>query len=291
MASRIRSGRAVFIPSPMDFTIITPNLNHARFLAECLESVKGQTGVTFEHLIVDGGSTDNSAAVTAAFPHARWIPGPDQGMSDGINKGFAQAKSDWVMWLNADDRLKPGALKAVKDFAAAHTTADILYGSFDFIAEDGSFLRRVKMLPWSPFIHVHHCCYVPSTAAFYRRATVTGSHRLRVDFRYVMDGEYYARLDAAGLAFLPMPLVLADFRLHVGNASMRHLKATRDLDAILAAERQHLESRAIRRAYGITLFEDPYLTGLTDGFLWLIAKGYKGLRKLFIPAPALPENR
>ncbi|MDB6080649.1 MAG: glycosyltransferase [Akkermansiaceae bacterium] len=275
----------------MDFTIVTPNLNHGRFLAECLESVKEQAGATFEHFIADGGSTDDSAAIAARYPHTRWIPGPDRGMSDGINKGFAQATGDFVMWLNADDRLKPGALRAVKEFAAAHPAADVLYGSFDFVAEDGSFIRRIKMPPWSRFIHVHHSCYVPSTAAFYRRATVTAAgHLLREDFRYVMDGELYARLDAAGLSFAPIPAVLADFRLHGDNASMRHLKASRDLDAILAAERQHIESRAIRRAYGFTPFEDPYLNGLSDGLLWLAAKSLKGFRKLWIPAPLPPPQ-
>jgi len=44
---------------------------------------------------------------------------------------------------------------------------------------------------------------------------------------------------------------------------------------VLAAERQHVESRAIRRVYGITLFEDPYLNGLVDGLLWLAARAWK----------------
>jgi hypothetical protein len=51
------------------------------------------------------------------------------------------------------------------------------------------------------------------------------------------------------------------------------------MDTILAAERQHVESRAIRRAYGITLFNDPYLNGLIDGILWIAAKGWKFVLK------------
>jgi hypothetical protein len=47
------------------------------------------------------------------------------------------------------------------------------------------------------------------------------------------------------------------------------------MDTILAAEKQHVESRAIRRAYGVTLFDDPYLNGLIDGVLWIIAKVWK----------------
>jgi glycosyltransferase involved in cell wall biosynthesis len=48
-----------------DFTIITPSLNYGQFLADCLASVANQEGVSFEHLVFDGGSTDNSAEVAA----------------------------------------------------------------------------------------------------------------------------------------------------------------------------------------------------------------------------------
>jgi glycosyltransferase involved in cell wall biosynthesis len=261
----------------VNFTIITPNLNYGHFLRECLESVAQQTGVSFEHWVFDAGSSDDSSAVAAGFPHIRWIQEADEGMSDAINKGFSQAQGDWVIWLNADDRLKPGALAKMLIFLK-ESTADVVYGDWDFIDESGRFLRHVKALKWSLFVHVHHHCYVGSTAAFYRRETVIAEgYRLRKDFRYVMDGEFYARLDAAGKKFAYYPWIVADFRLHGENASQRHLCRTRDLDTILAAERQHVESRSIRRAYGITLFEDPYLNGWVDGFLWIAARAWKVL--------------
>lgn len=264
----------------MTFTIITPSLNYGCFLGDCLRSVASQAGVTLEHLVIDGGSTDDSAAVAARHPHATWIQAADEGMSDAINKGFDRARGDWVMWLNADDRLKPGALAAMIPLLEK-SPADVVYGDWDFVDEHGVFLRHIRTPKWSRFVHVHHHCYIGSTAAFYRRATVIdGGHRLRVDFRYVMDGEFYARLDAAGIRFERVPVTVADFRLHGANASRRHLGKTRDLDAILAAERQHIESRSIRRAYGITLFEDPYLNGLVDGMLWITAKGWKAVKKL-----------
>ena len=157
---------------------------------------------------------------------------------------------------------------------------DLVYGDFDFVDESGRFLRPVRLPRWSRFVHVHHHCYVGSTAAFYRRSSVIDAgHRLREDFRYVMDGEFYARLDREGLRFRHVALPVADFRLHGGNASMRHLGRSRDIERVLEAERQHVESRAIRRVHGITLFEDPYLNGLVDGVLWIAAKGWKGVLK------------
>jgi len=232
-----------------------------------------------EHLVIDGGSTDDSAAVAARFPHVTWIQEPDRGMSHAINKGFDRARGEWVMWLNADDRLKPGALAAMLPLLEK-SRADVVYGDWDFVDERGGFQRHVRAPAWSRFVHVHHHCLIGSTAAFHRKGTVTdGGFRLREDFRYVMDGEFYARLDAAGKRFEHVKATVADFRLHGGNASRRHLGKTRDMETILAAERQHVESRAIRRAYGITLFEDPYLNGLIDGILCIVAKGWKAAMK------------
>ena len=194
----------------MRFTIITPSLNYARFLGECLESVAKQLdeartsssrSFDVEHFVIDGGSTDESAVVAARFPHATWIQEADEGMSDAINKGFDRATGDWIMWLNADDRLKPGALVNML-VELEKTNADVIYGDWDFIDESGRFMRHVRAPRWSLFVHVHHHCFIGSTAAFYRRSTVIDAgHRLRKDFCYVMDGEFYARLHAAGKKF------------------------------------------------------------------------------------------
>lgn len=263
----------------MDFTIITPSLNYGHFLGDCLASVVAQEGVSFEHLIFDAGSTDESAAVAARFPYIIWLQEKDTGMSDAINKGFARAQGDWVIWLNADDRLKPGALaKTLTELKKSD--ADVVYGEYDFIDESGGFMRHMKVPRWSAFVHVYHHCYVPSTAAFYRNSTVIREgHRLRKDFRYVMDGEFYARLDSIGKKFERIRVNIADFRMHGGNASQRHLTKNRDMDTVIAAELQHVESRAIRRVYGHAIFKDPYLEGLIDGVFSLLSRVWKVVLK------------
>ena len=264
----------------MDFTIITPSLNYGRFLGDCLQSVACQNDVTLEHLVFDAGSIDHSAEVAARFPHICWTREPDSGMSNAINKGFDKAVGDWVIWLNADDRLKPDSLAKML-IALKKTDSDVVYGNYDFIDISGGFTRHMRVPIWSKFVHIHHHCYVPSTAAFYRNSTIIREgHRLRENFHYVMDGEFYARLDSIGMRFQHVPIDIADFRMHGENASQRHLAGTREMEMILAAERQHVESRAIRRAYGITLFEDPYLTGLIDGLLFIVARGWKAVLKL-----------
>ena len=263
----------------MDFTIITPSLNYGRFLSDCLESVASQEGVTFEHLIIDGGSSDESAGVADNFPHATWSQEADEGMSDAINKGFDRAKGKWVMWLNADDRLKPNVLSKLLE-QLNRSNADIVYGNWDFINEAGKTTRHIMALQWSPFVHIHHHCYIGSTAAFYRKTSVLDkSHRLSTDFKYTMDSEFYIRLHAAGLKFQQVPITVADFRMHGSNLSQRNLGKSESIQQLLAAEHQFSESRAIRRKYGITLFQDPYLNGITDGILWIIAKTWKVMLK------------
>lgn len=264
----------------MDFTIVTPSYNYGHYIGECLESVAMQEGVTFEHLVMDAGSKDKTAEVVSRFPHASFFQEPDKGMSDGINKGFRRAQGKWVMWLNADDRLKPGALKAVKDFAKSRADADVIYGGWDYVDGEGTFLRRMKALPFDFLILVQQGCYIGSTACFYRRATTIGQgHFLDDDFGCCMDGEYYTRLSHAGKRFAHMPEILADFRLHGESISQRSL-GKGDMASVLRLQRQMAEPRAIRRIYGIKPFKDENLSLVVDGILYHVFRFKKGILRM-----------
>ena len=263
----------------MDFTIVTPSYNYSHYIGECLQSVAKQEGVTLEHLVMDAGSKDETAEVVSRFPHASFFQEPDKGMSDGINKGFRRATGKWVMWLNADDRLKPGALQLLKDFAAQHEDADVIYGGWDYVDRNGKFLRRMSAIPFDRRILVQQGCYIGSTACFYRRSTtIAEGHLLDPDFGYCMDGEYYARLAHLGKRFLPFPRVLADFRLHGESISQRSLGKS-DMKNVLRMQRQAAEPRAIRRIYGIKLFRDEALNNIVDGFLYHVFRLKKGVLK------------
>jgi glycosyltransferase involved in cell wall biosynthesis len=156
----------------MDFTIITPSYNYGHYIRECLASVESQTGATYEHLVIDGCSTDDTRDVVKKFPFVRFLSEPDQGMSDAINKGFRLAKGEWVMWLNADDRLKPGALEALKQFVNSRPEADVVYGAWDFIDRTGNYSRTMTLFPFNRRALIYLGCYIGSTATFLRRKTV-----------------------------------------------------------------------------------------------------------------------
>jgi glycosyltransferase involved in cell wall biosynthesis len=114
------------------FSIVLVNYNYGRFLPAALQSIYEQSFQDFEIIVVDGGSTDESVPYlqTQASRLAWWVSEPDRGQSDAFNKGFAQAKGKYGLWLNTDDLLLPGAL------AEAHqalTQSQAPWASSDYI--------------------------------------------------------------------------------------------------------------------------------------------------------------
>ena len=265
----------------MDFTIVTPSFNYGHYIADCLQSVAEQEGVTFEHLVMDAGSQDDTAEVVARFPHAQFFQEADKGMSDGINKGFRIAKGEWVMWLNTDDQLLPGALSKIKEWADQHKDLDVIYGGWEFMDGSGKVLRSIMPPPFDLNMLIHLGCYIGSTACFYRRESVIDAgHLLNVNFKVVMDGEYYARLGRAGKRFGRCPELLARFRLHGENLSFKNTDA-QGIDQILGYQRQLAESIAIRRAYGWTWFHHPIADSVADAALWAMYRIKKVSQRIF----------
>lgn len=203
----------------MKFSIVTPSYNQGRYLPDCIESVKAQTGVSWEHLVIDAGSTDETLNVLRAHPHLKWVSEPDQGMSDGINRGFRKATGDWVMWLNTDDYLLPGALAKVAAVANQHPTADIIYGDCLFVDQARQPIRRKRDHRFHFGVLLFYGCYIASTSTFLKRRIITDGQLLDLDYKVCMDFEYYVRLALAGYRFEYLPEVLAEFRWHGQNTS------------------------------------------------------------------------
>jgi glycosyltransferase involved in cell wall biosynthesis len=202
------------------FLIITPSFNQGRFIRDCIESVRTQTAVETEHIVVDGCSKDETVNILREYPHLQWISEPDDGQSDGINKGFCRATGDWPMWLNADDYLLPGALTQVQNFAAAQAEAEVIYGDCVFVGESGKTIRRKFEHRFDFNVLLFYGCYIPSTSTFYRRSVIEGGLLLDRAYKVCMDFEYYLRLAHKGIQFEYVPRPLACFRWHGANVSV-----------------------------------------------------------------------
>jgi glycosyltransferase involved in cell wall biosynthesis len=85
-------------------SIVTATYNSAETVRDTLESVRQQTFRDFEHIIVDGGSTDGTIDILKEYgPSIRWISEPDRGIYDAMNKGIAMSRGCWIHLLNSDD--------------------------------------------------------------------------------------------------------------------------------------------------------------------------------------------
>ncbi len=95
------------------FSVITVSYQHADYIRQTIESVLNQRYSNFEHIVVDGGSTDGTIEILKAYPHLIWTSEPDRGQSHALNKGFARATGDIIAWINSDDWYPPGVFKDV----------------------------------------------------------------------------------------------------------------------------------------------------------------------------------
>lgn len=98
-------------------SIVTPSYNQVKFIEETILSVLGQNYPDLEYFIIDGGSTDGTIDIIRRYEGslAGWISEKDNGMYDALQKGFARATGDVMLWLNSDDLLHPGALHNVAE--------------------------------------------------------------------------------------------------------------------------------------------------------------------------------
>lgn len=203
-------------------SIVTPSYNQAKYLREAIDSVANQDYEgQIEHLVIDGGSTDESVAVLQAVPTVRWVSERDRGQSDALNKGLSKATGEIIGWLNADDYYLQGAVRSAVEYLALHPEVDVVYGDCAFVDAEGRVLRLKAEHGFSRWVLTHFGCYIPSTATFFRRKLVdSGDLRLVEDLHFVMDYELYLHLASVGARFAWLPKSLAAFRWTDSNKSL-----------------------------------------------------------------------
>lgn len=202
-------------------SIVTPSLNQGQFIEDAILSVEGQGYPQVEHLVIDGGSTDNTLEVLRRYPHIKWISEPDRGQSDALNKGFRLATGELIGWLNADEFYLPNAFRRVGYFAGAHPGAAVIYGDIIFVNEIGCFLRPRLEHDFDYKVLLWYGCYIPSVATFFRRGVVDRGEFLDTTYRVTMDFEYFVRLARLGLPFRHIPVPIGAFRWQGANASLQ----------------------------------------------------------------------
>lgn len=142
-------------------SVIMPVYNGARYVQEALESVLTQTGPEWELIVVDDGSTDASPELLRDLAQRdnriRVIRQDNAGQSAARNAGAAIATSDYLAFLDQDDRYHPDHLCTLLGYLEAHPEAGLAYSDVDVIDETGRLIaRQVISRSAFPFTgHVH----------------------------------------------------------------------------------------------------------------------------------------
>lgn len=197
-------------------TVVMPSYNQVAFLEESLCSVLDQHYPNLEFMVLDAGSTDGSRAIIERYDHALsyWRSERDDGQSAAIDEGIKRSTGELAGWLNSDDVLLPGALRAVGEAYRQHPTGGLFAGNLvlmDFRGIITGFLRMPAQAEW---FARRGLFAVSGPGSFFRTIDYHDAGGVRHDLHYVMDNELYLRMMLRGTSFVYIDRYLAAFRRH-----------------------------------------------------------------------------
>jgi glycosyltransferase involved in cell wall biosynthesis len=179
-------------------TVVTASLNADATIRNTLESVRSQRKINVEHIVCDGGSTDDTLPILKEFSGAynlRWISEPDNGIAQALNKGFTQSSGRYILVLQADDQLLSTGILEMICAPLEKTTHDIF--SYPVIVDHptkGPYLRKpIRPLWWNRFKFV-----LPHQGCFVHRRVFERIGGFRPEFKINMDYDFFYRALNAG---------------------------------------------------------------------------------------------
>lgn len=177
----------------MKLSIITINLNNKAGLLRTLTSVESQDDRQFEHVIVDGASTDGSVGVIKEYAsrhgNVRWVSESDTGIYNAMNKAARMAESDYLLYLNSGDELY--ASDVVRRFNEMGRDEDMILGEEIAINEKRNWKKRVRhtlLEGSSPSLMTFYNSSTLHQAAFIKRELQL---QIPYDESYRVAGDYH----------------------------------------------------------------------------------------------------
>ena len=175
------------------FTILTASYNNVSTIKQHLESIKCQTFKNFEHIVIDGGSKDATVDILKAAEttyNLTWISERDEGIADALNKGVRESKGQYVIVIQADDRLlNPTILESVYPLLNKQKIGILCFPVLLEHPVKGQVLRKpIRWLWWNhfKFIFPHQGCFVNQEVF----KQVGG---FRKEFKINMDYDFFYR--------------------------------------------------------------------------------------------------
>ncbi len=202
----------------MDFriSVIIPVYNGARYLGEAIESVLAQTRPPDEVVVVDDGSTDDSALVAQRYP-VRLMQQTNLGASVARNHGVEAAQGDLLAFLDADDLWLPGKLEQQLTWLDEQPDLDVVFGRVEqFIEPEWDDLSRYMLCDtWAQMDGLHSGTMLIRRAAFLR----VGPFSPHLQVAHFI--EWYARAQEMGLHQAMLPEIVMKRRIHGQNMGIR----------------------------------------------------------------------
>jgi glycosyltransferase involved in cell wall biosynthesis len=206
------------MPTTPTFSIVTCTWNSAATLADTLASVQRQTCQDVEHIFVDGGSTDATLDMIAAYPgNKRVLRDVGGGISRAMNQGIEAARGQYVAHLHSDDYYASDDVLATVAEQFARERVDWVFGKVQ-VLKDGELVPPHPMPPYSYRSFAAGRAWVAHPAVFIRRDAFGRVGMFDEKLKYAMDVDLWLRLgQVARPATIDRPLTI--FRDHAGSVS------------------------------------------------------------------------
>lgn len=180
----------------MKLSIITINYNESSALQQTIDSVRSQTYKDYEHIIIDGGSTDCSVtyikAYAEVYPSLKWVSERDKGVYDAQNKGIEYAEGEYCFFLNAGDVF--ASSQVLDKMFSMPTHAGLLYGNLK-VVQEGKQVGYCKGVEQPTFLDLYNSC-LKHQATFIKRGLFERFGVYDASLRIVADWEWFFRVAA-----------------------------------------------------------------------------------------------
>ncbi|MEY5062546.1 MAG: hypothetical protein RLZZ112_510 [Verrucomicrobiota bacterium] len=211
----------------MDLSVVTPCFNSVRWIELCVRSVRHACrGLSFEHIVCDGGSTDGTVEYLRQQKDIRLIPGPDRGMYDALNKGMAAARGRILGHLNADEQYdRTGLTQALERLDRSRM--DAVFGPTVMLDEELRFLYLFNQITRPFRVDADYQMPVQTCSLLYRRE-IWRREPFPADFRMAGDHVWIRRQFARGWKLIPQRKPIGLFVWHPDQLAPRHIGGKRE---------------------------------------------------------------
>jgi glycosyltransferase involved in cell wall biosynthesis len=229
-------------------SIIIPCYNCEAFLQETIESALAQSYDRVEIIVVDDGSTDRSPQIARGFP-VLYIRQSNHGLTASRNLGIRESRGSYVVFLDADDRLRPEAIETGLRVMAEHPECAMAVGDHLFVSQDGSHLADSRK---ACLAACHYEALLKSnfiemiSSVLFRRSVLVEIGGFDTGLRVAEDYELYLRI-ARTYPIRCHTAVIAEYRMHQANASHNSELMLSMTLGVLRREGRYLEGDATRR--------------------------------------------